>query len=130
MKFYVPQSGKPCGAGRRTRTPDLLITNQLLYRLSYTGISNRAWLLYTPLGNLSTLFSVFSKKTLLHRACATAPLLQRKLYKKCIDTVFTLRPDFTMVFSDNAFRDGQSKTIAPVSAARLINLIEAFKNFL
>ena len=25
------------GAGRRTRTPDLLITNQLLYRLSYTG---------------------------------------------------------------------------------------------
>ena len=33
---------KHCGAGRRTRTPDLLITNQLLYRLSYTGISNRA----------------------------------------------------------------------------------------
>ena len=29
------------GAGRRTRTPDLLITNQLLYRLSYTGGSNR-----------------------------------------------------------------------------------------
>ena len=28
------------GAGRRTRTPDLLITNQLLYRLSYTGGSN------------------------------------------------------------------------------------------
>ena len=26
------------GAGRRTRTPDLLITNQLLYQLSYTGI--------------------------------------------------------------------------------------------
>ena len=33
---------KHSGAGRRTRTPDLLITNQLLYRLSYTGISNRA----------------------------------------------------------------------------------------
>ena len=29
------------GAGRRTRTPDLLITNQLLYQLSYTGSSNR-----------------------------------------------------------------------------------------
>ena len=29
------------GAGRRTLTPDLLITNQLLYRLSYTGSSNR-----------------------------------------------------------------------------------------
>ena len=25
------------GAGRRIRTPDLLITNQLLYRLSYTS---------------------------------------------------------------------------------------------
>ena len=25
------------GAGRRTRTPDLLITNQWLYQLSYTG---------------------------------------------------------------------------------------------
>ena len=29
------------GAGRRIRTPDLLITNQLLYRLSYTGVSNK-----------------------------------------------------------------------------------------
>ena len=27
------------GAGGRTRTPDLLITNQLLYQLSYTSIS-------------------------------------------------------------------------------------------
>ena len=26
-----------CGAGGRTRTPDLLITNQLLYQLSYTS---------------------------------------------------------------------------------------------
>ena len=38
------------GAGRRTRTPDLLITNQLLYQLSYTStfvssniIPNRLW---------------------------------------------------------------------------------------
>ena len=29
------------GAGGRTWTPDLLITNQLLYQLSYTSISNR-----------------------------------------------------------------------------------------
>ena len=28
-----------CGAGGRIRTPDLLITNQLLYQLSYTSIS-------------------------------------------------------------------------------------------
>ncbi len=27
-----------CGAGGRTRTPDLLITNQLLYQLSYTSV--------------------------------------------------------------------------------------------
>ena len=27
------------GAGGRIRTPDLLITNQLLYRLSYTSVS-------------------------------------------------------------------------------------------
>ena len=33
------------GAGRRTRTPDLLITNQLLYQLSYTGVSNRTRIL-------------------------------------------------------------------------------------
>ncbi len=26
-----------CGAGKRNRTPDLLITNELLYRLSYSG---------------------------------------------------------------------------------------------
>ena len=35
-------SGTPpyeIGAGRRIRTPDLLITNQLLYRLSYTSMS-------------------------------------------------------------------------------------------
>ncbi len=29
------------GAGSRTRTNDLLITNQLLYQLSYTGVSQR-----------------------------------------------------------------------------------------
>ena len=34
------------GAGRRTRTPDLLITNQLLYRLSYTGDSRGTRVLY------------------------------------------------------------------------------------
>ncbi len=30
--------GSFCGAGNVTRTHDLLITNQLLYRLSYTSI--------------------------------------------------------------------------------------------
>ncbi len=27
------------GAGEMNRTPDLLITNELLYRLSYTGLA-------------------------------------------------------------------------------------------
>ena len=29
------------GAGKRNRTSDLLITNQLLYRLSYSGVGTR-----------------------------------------------------------------------------------------
>ena len=33
------------GAGRRIRTDDLLITNQLLYQLSYTGEKGRATLM-------------------------------------------------------------------------------------
>ena len=32
-----PQVVKFFGAGEMNRTPDLLITNELLYRLSYTG---------------------------------------------------------------------------------------------
>ena len=36
MKERIVDSGN--GAGGRSRTDDLLITNQLLYRLSYTGL--------------------------------------------------------------------------------------------
>ena len=37
---YIKFTSANCGgAGGRTRTPDLLITNQLLYQLSYTSIS-------------------------------------------------------------------------------------------
>ena len=32
-----PCGVKPVGAGKRNRTPDLLITNELLYQLSYSG---------------------------------------------------------------------------------------------
>ena len=43
--LHMQLSGPPAavGAGGRIRTPDLLITNQLLYRLSYTS----TWLLST-----------------------------------------------------------------------------------
>lgn len=32
---------RPTGAGSRNRTRDLLITNQLLYQLSYTGLGGQ-----------------------------------------------------------------------------------------
>ena len=35
------------GAGGRTRTPDLLITNQLLYQLSYTSAQQRYYSKFT-----------------------------------------------------------------------------------
>ena len=52
------------GAGRRTRTPDLLITNQLLYQLSYTStprlslscITQGQDVCYQKESDLSTLF--------------------------------------------------------------------------
>ena len=50
------------GAGRRTRTPDLLITNQLLYQLSYTSTSQRRELSYHTAGVLSTTFFIFLNK--------------------------------------------------------------------
>ena len=37
------------GAGRRIRTDDLLITNQLLYQLSYAGIYEGKLLSFTAL---------------------------------------------------------------------------------
>ncbi len=51
----LPYSVKMRGAGGRTRTPDLLITNQLLYQLSYTSALN-AQLLYHKQAGLSTPF--------------------------------------------------------------------------
>ena len=52
------------GAGGRTRTPDLLITNQLLYQLSYTSVSTHPQrrLLYQMGLDLSTVFSKKGEK--------------------------------------------------------------------
>ena len=54
---------KKIGAGGRTRTPDLLITNQLLYQLSYTSLFvfisffvNRRVILYHIQNRLSRVF--------------------------------------------------------------------------
>ena len=40
MKKGADHDSQPLlvGAGEMNRTPDLLITNELLYRLSYTGV--------------------------------------------------------------------------------------------
>ena len=50
------------GAGRRTRTPDLLITNQLLYQLSYTGGSTEHGYYTTMSEKVKKNFSLFRKK--------------------------------------------------------------------
>ena len=44
------------GAGGRTRTPDLLITNQLLYQLSYTSKY------FVSLNNITQAFLCVKKK--------------------------------------------------------------------
>ena len=52
---FSEEKAVSCGAGNVTRTHDLLITNQLLYRLSYT--SNSAWILYHGSFHSSTVIS-------------------------------------------------------------------------
>ena len=47
------------GAGKGTRTPDLLITNQLLYQLSYASSANKKPPLYTLITKAATLFGGF-----------------------------------------------------------------------
>ena len=54
------------GAGRRTRTPDLLITNQLLYQLSYTGGSKQNMLIIaTAVPFVKPFFYIFYKSFIL-----------------------------------------------------------------
>ena len=60
-------SGTPpyeIGAGRRIRTPDLLITNQLLYRLSYTSVLSAVAtvvILTEQMKIVNTIFRFFKK---------------------------------------------------------------------
>ena len=61
------------GAGRRTRTPDLLITNQLLYQLSYTSISATEWILADAAPFVKPEFFIFREEGLLHfKICSPA----------------------------------------------------------
>ena len=50
------------GAGGRTRTPDLLITNQLLYQLSYTSIFSGCLIIISQVSKLVNLFLKFFKE--------------------------------------------------------------------
>ena len=50
---------KADGAGGRIRTPDLLITNQLLYRLSYTSIPVARKLFYHTMPVFASPFFIF-----------------------------------------------------------------------
>ena len=61
------------GAGGRTRTPDLLITNQLLYQLSYTSISATEWILADAAPFVKPKFFIFREEGLLHfKICSPA----------------------------------------------------------
>ena len=61
------------GAGGRTRTPDLLITNQLLYQLSYTSISATEWILADAAPFVKPEFFIFREEGLLHfKICSPA----------------------------------------------------------
>ena len=61
------------GAGGRTRTPDLLITNQLLYQLSYTSISATEWILADAASFVKPKFFIFREEGLLHfKICSPA----------------------------------------------------------
>ena len=64
------------GAGGRTRTPDLLITNQLLYQLSYTSIFNRLDYNSKPIGVCQHKF--FQIQKILKSRLAALCLIEKK----------------------------------------------------
>ena len=57
------------GAGGRTRTPDLLITNQLLYRLSYTSISTGSIIIPNQYTFVNNYFYFLDKKLIWSVPC-------------------------------------------------------------
>ena len=66
------------GAGGRTRTPDLLITNQLLYQLSYTSSAATIGILAQASKNVKCFFRVFVE-ILFHLASHMPAFLQSAL---------------------------------------------------
>ena len=71
------------GAGGRTRTPDLLITNQLLYQLSYTSIAPCYYLATYILYHVHLrLSSGFLKKICSGRERGSSEVAQNGLYSR------------------------------------------------
>ena len=60
------------GAGRRTRTPDLLITNQLLYQLSYTSIATAGMIITEQRRNVNRFCNIFLARRSFYSPAAPA----------------------------------------------------------
>ena len=67
------------GASGVTRTPDLLITNQLLYRLSYTSIVYENWLSPYPVFQFTTFFPACKEVSL--RTASDLLITNQLLYR-------------------------------------------------
>ena len=73
-KHRKPKFSMLFGAGGVTRTPDLLITNQLLYQLSYTSLLTFCG---TPLSlSLATISDLLITNQLLYRLSYTSVFLK------------------------------------------------------
>ena len=72
--FKPPYRSLGFGAGRRTRTPDLLITNQLLYQLSYTSTARTSKVIIAALPPfVKKYFFVFAEFFFAGPECACIP---------------------------------------------------------
>ena len=61
------------GAGNQIRTDDLVITNDVLYQLSYTSISATEWILADTASFVKPEFFIFREEWLLHfKICSPA----------------------------------------------------------
>ena len=64
------------GAPTRTRTADLLITNQLLYQLSYRGTGDATFAIFTDF--MQVLFRSFSQENFSHFKTSKNPILSTR----------------------------------------------------
>ena len=70
--YSIPVACRKSGAGRRTRTPDLLITNQLLYQLSYTSIATAGMIITERRRNVNRFCNIFLARRSFYSPAAPA----------------------------------------------------------